>query len=139
MADTQPKHTISRALTWWFRIALTLSSILTVFLIFFAIGLTFNAVNENYRGDMYSYYMLLVAAANALCALFLVFRKNISGAIWTIVPCVAMFLCTIDIGLGKPAFDLSDLWHEMPFFPALLIMIVLLSQIPYLKKLQAAV
>ena len=138
MTDTQSKHTISGVLIWWHRIALTLASLLALILLAFAIGFMVEDVNSSrYHIDMYSYYMMILAGVNALCAVFLVFKKNISGTIWAIVPCVALFLCTMDIGFGTPRFDFDDLVHgDLPLFPAVLIMIMLLSQIPYLIKLK---
>ena len=127
--DTLP--TVSRKLVWWFRIALSVATFFSLLFIVCSIGFVVN--DGNHR--MYSHYMMFIATANTLIALYLVFRKVIIGAFLSILSFVPVILSTKDLGFGRPFYEFSK--HELPpqLAFSIIVMIMLLSQIPYLKRL----
>jgi hypothetical protein len=112
----------------WFRIALTLSSICYLFLFIIHLAAT---IIEPYH-PKYSFYMASIAGAIGSYAILLALRKKIFMVFWSIIPCIFLGLGLIDIGFGQPHKDVA----HPTLLLGILAAIMLLSQVPYLRKTQ---
>lgn len=126
MAYTNPEQ-VSRAAVWWFRIACIIAFLFYLLLLIVPCGIM---INEPYQ-PAYSLYMASIAGAAGLYALLLLLKKNIFGSFCGLMPCIFLALGMKDLGFGRA--DAQFIQDMLPF--AIFAAIILLSQIPYLKKL----
>ncbi|MDL2285375.1 hypothetical protein LJB93_01365 [Desulfovibrio sp. OttesenSCG-928-F07] len=127
MAYSNTNAPVSRGLVWWYRITLVISLLIYAGLL---IGFCGIFVNDPPRVK-YSLYIMGLASINGLYAVFMLYKKEKYGVFLGLVPCLLLLLGGIDIGFGYPLKDFTLMM--LPF--AVIAEVLMLSQLPYLKKL----
>lgn len=118
--------TVSQVSVWFFRIALPLSFIW--YLLLFIVGCIFIVNIPAHKA--YQYFMQTLAAANGLFAVYLTGRKVLLGPVWAVVALVFITLAALEVRFSMREGETGMLIFTIP------VVILLFSQIPYLKKLQ---
>ena len=119
---------MKKGLKVWFSIGMGLATLFYVLLSFGPL-LAMVFENTNSTGESYFRMVLSVCGANGLVAVFLVFKKQLKGIVWSLVPLLVGLLATqVDIGWGL-------IRHvDEVIGPFVVPAILLFSQIPYLNK-----
>ena len=121
----------SRAEVWWFRSACGFSFLFYLLMLIICAGILMANPPRSYSSytEPYSCYMAVLAGAAGIYAITLVLFRKISGVFWSILPCFFLGLGTTDLNVGKP-----EKFANILLALAISATIMLLCQIPYLKK-----